>query len=62
MAQDKGRATSVESREDLGVAEVRQQHHIWALRLELDGVAIPWNSFIREFQKGHSSYVAEALE
>ena len=52
----------MESREDLGVAEVRQQHHIWALRLELDGVAIPWNSFIRVFQTGHSSYVAEALK
>ena len=28
MAQDKGWATSVESREDLGVAKVHQQHHI----------------------------------
>ena len=62
MAQDKGRATSVEGREDLGVAEVCQQHHIWALRLELDGVSIPWNSYIREFQRGHSSYVVEALK
>ena len=62
MAQDKGWATSVDSREDLGVAKVHQQYHIWALRLELDGAAIPWNSFIREFQKGHSSYVAKAIE
>ena len=62
MAQDKGWATSVESREDPSVAEVRQQHHTWAPRLELDKAAISWNSFIREFQRGHSSYVAEALE
>ena len=62
IALDKGRATSVESREDPGVAEVRQQHYTWASRLELDEAAIPWNSSIREFQRGHSSYVAEALE
>ena len=62
MAQDKGWATSVESREDLGVAEVCQQHHTWAPRLELDKTAISWNSSIREFQRGNSSYVAEALE
>ena len=62
MAQDKGQATSVESREDPIVPKVRQQHHTWASRLELDGVAILWNSSIREFQKGHSSYVANALE
>ena len=65
MAQDKGRATSVESRGDPSVAEVSQQHHTWALQLELDrshGIAIPWNSSIREFQRGNSSYIAEALE
>ena len=49
MAQDKGRASSVESREDLGVAKVRHQHHTRALRLELDGATISWNSTIREF-------------
>ena len=49
MALDKRRATLVESRKDPGVAKVRQQHHSWALRLELDGATIPWNSFIREF-------------
>jgi len=62
MAQDKGWATLVESREDLGVVEVHQQHHTWAPRLELDNAAISWNSSIREFQRGHSSYVVEALE
>ena len=62
MALDKRWATLVENREDPGVAVVCQQHHIWAFRLELDGPAIPWNSSIREFQRGHSSYVAEALK
>ena len=44
------------------MAEVPQQHHTWAPWLELNGVAIPWNSFIKEFQRGHFSYVVEALE
>ena len=30
MAQDKGHASSVESKEDAGVAEVHQQYHTWA--------------------------------
>ena len=28
----------------------------------MDGAAIPWNAFVREFQRGHSAYVVEALE
>ena len=62
MAQDKGQATSVESRENPTVPKVRQQHHTWASRLELDEATIPWNSSIREFQIGHSTYIVEALE
>ena len=44
------------------MAEVCHQNLAWALQLELDGAAIPWNSTIREFQKGHAHYLAEALE
>lgn len=62
MAKDKGRASSVESKEDQSVAEVRHQHPSWAPQLELDGAAIPWSSTIREFQKRHAHYLAEALE
>ena len=40
------------SREDLSGAEVRTQQRTWAPRLEIDGVAIPWNVFIKEFQWG----------
>ena len=52
----------MDSREDLSGEEVRQPQRIWAPRLELDGAAIQWNSSIREFQKGHSTYVAKTLE
>ena len=44
------------------MAEVRLQNPVWDPRLELDGAAIPWDSTIREFQKGHAHYLAEALE
>ena len=60
IAKDKGRASSVESKEVKHSADMR--HPTWNPRLELDGAALPWNSFIREFQRGHSYHVAEALE
>ena len=37
-------------------------HPIWNPMLELDGVALPWNSSMKEFQKGHAYHVAETLE
>ena len=37
-------------------------HPAWNLRLELDGTVVPWSSSIREFQRGHITYVAKALE
>jgi len=61
-AKGKGRASSVESKEDQSVVEVCPQNVVWDLRLELDGAAIPWNSIIREFQKGHTHYLTKALE
>ena len=60
-AKDKW-AFFVDNREEPSGAKVCQQQHAWAPRLELDGTTIPWNSSIREFQRGHSVYVAEALE
>ena len=63
-AKDK-QASSVDSRdsrEEPSGAKVHQQQCTWAPRLELDDAPILWNSFIREFQRGHSTYIAEALE
>ena len=54
-----GRASSVESKEAEHAADVR--HPILNPRLELDGV-IPWNSSIKEFQRGNAHYVADTLE
>ena len=47
MAKDRGRVFSVESKEAEHSADVH--HPTWNLRLELDGVVVPWNSSIREF-------------
>ena len=52
----------MESREDPIRAEVRQQQRTWAPWLELDGAAIPWDDLVREFQRGHSAYIAKTLE
>ena len=56
------RFTSVDSQEELNGAEVRLQHRTWSPRLEVDGAAIPWNAFVREFQRGHSAHLAKTLE
>ena len=61
MAKD-NRVSSVDSRKEPIGAEVHQQQRTWALQLELDGIPIPWNSSIREFQRGHSAYIAKTLE
>ena len=61
MAKDNW-VSSVDSREEPSGAEVRQQQRTWAPQLELDGTPIPWNSSIREFQRGHFAYIAKTLE
>ena len=52
----------MDSRGETIGAEVRTQQHTWTPRLEVDGAAIPWNSFIREFQRGHFAHIVETLE
>ena len=41
---------------------MRLPQRVWSPWLEVDGVAIPWNASIREYQRGHSAHVAESLE
>ena len=56
------RSSSVDSREEQTLAEVRPQYCTWSPLLEVDGAAIPRNAFIRDYQRGHSTHVVEALE
>lgn len=57
----KGRAFFVESKEAEPLVEVHPLIQVWNRKLEMDGVAIPWNSSIREFQRGNAHYVANTL-
>ena len=41
MAKGKGKASSVESKEDRHMAEVRPSNPTWNPQLELDGAVIP---------------------
>ena len=59
------RSSSVESREDPLVAQVRHTPRTWSPKLELDGVPIAWDTSIRSiknYQGGQAGHVAEALE
>ena len=44
------------------MAEVLPLNLTWNLQLELDGATIPWNSTIREFQRGNAHYLINTLE
>jgi len=49
----------MKSRDDL---ETRRQQRTWAPVIEMDGAFIPYKSTITESSKGHSMYLAQALE
>ena len=56
------RSNSVDSREDLPVAQVRCPSRIWSPKLEVGGVPIAWDFSIRRYHRGHAGHVVEALE
>ena len=60
--QKSRRSGSVDSREGLLVAQVRRPTRTWSPKLEVDGVPIAWDSFLRHYRRGHAGHVAEALE
>ena len=49
----------MESRDDV---EIRCQQRTWAPMIEMDGAPIPYDSTIKESNRGHSMYLAQALE
>ena len=64
MTQDQRsrRSNSIESREDHLAAQVHCPSRIWSPKLEVDGVPIAWDTFIRHYHGRHASHVVEALE
>ena len=55
-------SNSVNSREELPVAQVHRPTCTWSLKLEVDGAPIAWDASLRHYRGGHASHVAEALE
>ena len=56
------RSDSIDSREELPVAQVRSPTCIWSPKLEVDSVPIAWDSSIRHYRGRHAGHVVEALE
>ena len=56
------RSTSVDSREEPLVAQVRRPTRTWSPKLEVDGVPIAYDASLRHYRGGHAGFVAEALE
>ena len=56
------RSSSVDSREEPPVAQVRRPTCTWSPKLEVDGVAIAYDASLRHYRGGHAGLVAEALE
>ena len=53
------RSKFMESQDDV---EVRRPQRTWAPVIEMDGALIPYDSTIKESSRGHSMYLAQALE
>ena len=56
------RSTSVDSREEPPVAQVRRPTRTWSPKLEVDGVSIAYNASLKHYRGGHAGHVVEALE
>ena len=56
------RLGSVDSREELPVAQVRRPTRTWSPKLEVDGVPIAWDASLRHYRGGHAGHIAETLE
>ena len=56
------RSNSVDSQEELPVAQVRRPTRTWSPKLEVDSVPIAYDASLRHYHGGHASHIAEALE
>ena len=56
------RSGSVDSREELPVAQVHRPTRTWSPKLEVDGVPIAWDASLKHYRGGHAGHVAETLE
>ena len=60
--QKSRRSSSVDSREELPMAQVHRPTRTWSPKLEVDGVPIAWDASLRHYRGGHAGHIAKALE
>ena len=60
--QQSRRSNSIDSQEELPVAQVRRPTRTWSPKLEVDCVPIAYNASLRHYHGWHAGHVAEALE
>ena len=56
------RSSSVDSREELPLAQVCRPTRTWSPKLEVDGAPIACDASLKHYHGGHAGHVAEALE
>ena len=56
------RSSSVDSREELLMAQVRRPTRTWSPKLEVDGVPIAWDASLRHYRGRHAGHLAKALK
>ena len=62
LAERSRRSGSVDSREELPMAQVRHPTCTWSPKLEVDDAPIAWDASFRHYRGGHVGHVAKALE
>jgi len=62
IAKEAQRENAMDSSGTEMVSNRRPRVSIWNPSLKLDGALLPLDSSIRDFQKGKTGYVADALE
>ena len=56
------RSSSVDSREEASVSQVRRSARTWSPVLEVDGMPIAFDATLRHYHGGHAGLVAKALQ
>ena len=56
--QKSRRSNSVDSREELPMAQVRRPTCTWSPKLEVNGVPIAWDASLNHYRGGHAGHIA----
>ena len=56
------RSDSIDSQEELPMAQMHRPTRTWSPKLEVDGAPIAWDASLRHYRGGHTGHVVDALE